>query len=664
MNPPPVATAPTPVPTTAPPDLDRLCVDAIRALSMDAVQEAGCGHPGMPMAMAPVAFTLFARVMRHDPRYPEWPDRDRFVLSAGHASMLLYSALHLSGYDLSLDDIRSFRQWGSRTAGHPERGHAPGIETTTGPLGQGFANGVGMAIAERFLRDRYGAEVCDHRVFALCSDGDLMEGISSESASLAGQLGLGRLVYVYDDNEITIDGPTSLSFSREDVDARFRAQGWHVEAVDDAEDLDALRAALDAAVAEEERPSLVRVRSTIAWPAPHARGTSASHGAALGDDEVRATKEEMGWDPDRTFFVPDEAYAAFGAGERGAAASGAWRERFAAWRAADPARAAEWDRAWAELPESGLAEALAMEWSEEKVATRAAGGKAMQTFAPYVPTMVGGSADLAGSVKTGLPDEERTIHFGVREHAMGAIVNGLALHGGIVRPYGSTFLVFSDYMRPAIRLSALMGLRVAWVFSHDSVGLGEDGPTHQPVEHLAALRAIPGLTVLRPADAAETAEAWRLILEELDGPAVLVLSRQGLPVLDRTRFGPAGGTACGAYVLADGDDAAIVATGSEVAVALEAREALAAEGVSARVVSMPSCELFEAQEPEYRDATLPPGLPTVSLEAATTFGWARFADVAVGVDRFGASAPGPEVLERYGITAAATASAVRDALSG
>ncbi len=663
MNPPPTALQ-APAQPTAPPDIDRLCVDAIRVLAMDGVEAANSGHPGMPMAMAPVAYTLFAHVMRHDPRDPDWPDRDRFVLSAGHASMLLYAALHLSGYDLPLDDLRRFRQWGSPTAGHPERGHAPGVETTTGPLGQGFANGVGMAMAERFLRERYGAEVCDHRVFALCSDGDLMEGVSSEAASLAGQLGLGRLVYVYDDNQITIDGPTSLSFSREDVDARFRAQGWHVEAVEDAEDLESLRAALTAAVAEEERPSLVRVRSTIAWPAPNARGTSGSHGAPLGEEEVRATKAAMGWDPDRSFFVPEAAYEAFGVAERGASASGAWRERFAAWRAADPARAAEWDRAWAELPESGLAEALAMEWEGEKIATRAAGGQAMKTFAPFVPTMVGGSADLAGSVKTALPDEERTVHFGVREHAMGGIVNGLALHGGIVRPYGSTFLVFSDYMRPAIRLSALMGLRVAWVFSHDSLGLGEDGPTHQPVEHLASLRAIPGLTVLRPADAAETAEAWRVILEELDGPAVLVLTRQGVPVLDRAgALAAAGGLARGAYVLAPGDDAAIVATGSEVALALAARDELAGEGIAARVVSMPSRELFEAQDGEYREATLPPGMPTVSIEAATTFGWDRYADRSVGVDRFGASAPGAEVLERYGVTAAAAAQAVRDLLA-
>jgi transketolase len=662
MNPPPTAVSAL-APTTAPPDLDRLCVDAIRVLAMDAVEAANSGHPGMPMAMAPVAYTLFARVMRHDPRDPDWPDRDRFVLSAGHASMLLYATLHLSGYDLPLDDLRRFRQWGSPTAGHPERGHAPGVETTTGPLGQGFANGVGMAMAERFLRERYGAEVCDHRVFALCSDGDLMEGVSSEAASLAGQLGLGRLVYVYDDNEITIDGPTSLSFSREDVDARFRAQGWHVQAVDDAEDLAALEEALEAAVAETDRPSLVRVRSTIAWPAPNARGTSGSHGAPLGEAEVGATKAAMGWDPDRVFFVPDEVYEAFGAVERGAAASAAWRERFGRWRAADPGRAAEWDRAWAELPESGLAEALAMEWEGERIATRAAGGQVMEAFAPFVPTMVGGSADLAGSVKTGLPGEERTVHFGVREHAMGGVVNGLALHGGILRPYGSTFLVFSDYMRPAIRLSALMGLRVAWVFSHDSLGLGEDGPTHQPVEHLAALRAIPGLTVLRPADAAETAEAWRVVLEELDGPAVLVLTRQGVPVLDRGRLAPAAALGCGGYVLAPGEDAAIVATGSEVALALAARDELAAGGIAARVVSMPSLELFEAQEAEYRAATLPPGMPTVSIEAATTFGWERYADASVGVDGFGASAPGAEVLERYGITAAAAAAAVRDLLS-
>jgi transketolase len=658
--------------------VDRLCIDTIRTLAMDAVERAKSGHPGMPMAMAPVAYLLFTRYLEHNPRDPAWPDRDRFVLSAGHGSMLLYSVLHLCGYDLSLDELGRFRQWGSLTPGHPERilgGHTtPGVETTTGPLGQGFANGVGMAMSERFLRERYGAEVMDHRVFAICSDGDLMEGVASEAASLAGHLGLGRLVYLYDDNHISIDGDTALSFDTEDVGARFRSYGWHVEAVEDANDLVALADAVDAAIAEEERPSLIRVRSTIAWPAPNAQGTAAAHGAPLGEAEVRATKEALGWDPDSEFRVPAEVYDAFGSCvARGQELQRAWEARLEDWRAEDPARAAEWERAWRGRVGQGLAGALPTFDPAEAgaLATRAAGSKAMQAFAPHVPTMLGGAADLAESTKTEFKGEPsfgreragRNVHFGVREHAMGAVVNGMALHGGIVKPYGSTFLIFSDYMRPAIRLSALMRLPVVWVFSHDSIGLGEDGPTHQPVEHYAALRAIPGLTVIRPADAAETAEAWRVALEDCDGPACLLLTRQAVPVLDRGRLAPASGLARGAYAIADTagpPDAVIAATGSEVALALEARDELGAEGIAARVVSMPSWELLDAQPHEYRASLFPAGVPVVGVEAGIALGWERFAERTVSVDRFGASAPGAEVLERLGITADAVTAAVRE----
>jgi transketolase len=655
-------------------EVDRLCIDTIRTLTMDAVERARSGHPGMPLAMAPTAYVIYTRYLRHNPRDPNWRDRDRFVLSAGHGSMLLYSVLHLSGYDLPLDELQRFRQWGSLTPGHPERilgGHqTPGVETTTGPLGQGFANGVGMAIAERFLRERYGAAVTDHRVFGICSDGDLMEGVASEAASLAGHLGLGRIVYLYDDNHISIDGDTALAFDTEDVGARFAAYGWHTEAVDDADDLAALSAAIEAAVADDERPSLIRVRSTIAWPAPNASGTPAAHGAPLGDTEVRATKHVLGWNPDREFHVPAEVYAAFGAcAARGEQLQREGAARLARWRTADPARAAEWERAWQGRPADGLADALPS-FDTSALATRAAGGEAMQAFAPYVPTMLGGSADLAESTKTVFTGEPsfnreragRNVHFGVREHAMGAIVNGMALHGGIVRPYGSTFLVFSDYMRPAIRLSALMRLPVVWVFTHDSIGLGEDGPTHQPVEHYAALRAIPGLTVIRPADAAETVEAWRFALEDAEGPVCLLLTRQGVPVLERDPAASPSGLARGAYVISDAGarcDVVLVATGSEVALALEAQAELAGDGAAARVVSMPSWELFERQPEEYRTSVFPPRVPVVAVEAGASFGWERHADRTVSVDRFGVSAPGPEVLRRLGVTCEAVTAAVR-----
>jgi transketolase len=649
-------------------DIDRLSVDTIRTLSMDAVQRANSGHPGLPMGMAPAAYVLFTRIMRHNPRDPQWPDRDRFVLSAGHGSMLLYSVLHLTGYDVSMEDIKAFRQWGSITPGHPERDRVhvtPGVEVTTGPLGQGFANGVGMAMAERFLRERYGKEVMDHFVYAIVSDGDLMEGISSEAASLAGHLGLGRIVYLYDDNDISLDGSTELSFSTEDTTKRFEAYGWHVREVHDANDLVALQAAIEEGRREDDRPSLIRVKSIIGYPSPHKQGTHKAHGAPLGEDEVRATKEVLGWDPDKHFFIPEGVYEAFNQVERGQAAQAEWQQRLDAWRAAHPDMATEWDAAWAGRPLPGLADALPR--FDDKIATRSAGAKVMAAIEDYVPTMIGGAADLSESTKTEFPKSDRftrakagrNVFFGVREHAMGGAVNGLAAHGGIVRPYGSTFLQFADYMRGAIRLSALTGLPVAWVYTHDSVGLGEDGPTHQPVEHLAALRAIPGLTVIRPADGNETSAAWRVILEDLEGPAVLALSRQDLPALSGDKAWD--GVGRGAYVLQDESDpqVVLVATGSEVQVAVGARELLAGDGVRARVVSMPSWELFGQQDEEYRASVLPPGLPKLSIEAGVSLGWSRWVDESLSIERFGASAPGGEVLERLGMNPQAAADSAR-----
>ncbi len=648
---------------------------------MDTVQQANSGHPGLPMGMAPAAYLLFQRIMRLNPRDPGWPDRDRFILSAGHGSALLYVMLHLSGYGVSLDDLRQFRQWGSITPGHPERDTVnvtPGVEITTGPLGQGFANGVGMALAERFLRERYGRDVQHHHVFSIVSDGDLMEGIASEAASLAGHLRLSRLVYLYDDNDISLDGPTSLSF-KEDVTGRFQAYGWHVEEVADVNDLAALEQAIDRAVREDERPSLVRVRSIIGYPSPNKQGTSGAHGAPLGEDEVRLTKEAMGLDPDLQFDVPADVAEHMSQVDRGAALQAEWESQFRAWRDRDPGLAAEWDAAWAGRALPGLSDALrpgGVSFSKDSLATRVAGKESMAAFAPFVPTMLGGAADLSSSTNTVFPGGEsahyterqagRNLFFGVREHAMGAAVNGMAAHGGIVRPYGSTFLQFADYMRGAIRLSALMELPVAWVFTHDSVGLGEDGPTHQPVEHIAALRAIPQLTVIRPADEHETAEAWRVVLEELEGPAAFALSRQGIPPLGRGAGGvaDASGLARGAYVLRDADDAraTVVGTGTEVGVAIAAADLLTADGIPTRVVSMPSWELFDAQDMEYQEQTIPVELVSVSIEAGITMGWERWVDSAVGIDRFGASAPGPEVLEKLGITAEAVAARVRELL--
>lgn len=664
---------------TAPGSIEKLAINTIRALAMDAVQRANSGHPGTPMALAPVAYTIYTKFLKHNPNNPAWPDRDRFILSAGHASMLLYSVLHLTGYDLSLEDIRDFRQWGSKTPGHPEYGHTPGVETTTGPLGQGFANGVGMAMAERFLAERYnrpGHEIVDHHVYALCSDGDLMEGVSQEAASLAGQLGLGKLIYVYDDNHITIDGSTEISFDREDKAMRFEAYGWHVQRVEDAEDLNAIEAALRAAKEETERPSLIILRSHIAYPAPNAVDTAAAHGAPLGEDEVRATKEIMGFDPDEHFHVPDEVYEHLDCRRRGAELEGEWNQRFSAWRAEFPGLAEDWDRAWSGKPADGFEQSLPRFDPAEtgNLATRKAGAKIMNAFKDHVPTMVGGAADLAESTGTAFEGEEifsarraaRNVAWGVREHAMGACVNGLALHGGIVKPYGSTFLVFSDYMRPAIRLSALMNLPVVWVFTHDSVGLGEDGPTHQPVEHYMALRAIPNLTVIRPADANETAAAWRLALEA-EGPVALLLTRQNVPVLDPEAARQA---LRGGYVYADPEDGepevVLIGTGSEVAVALAAQEILAERDVAARLVSMPSWEIFERQSEEYKATVLPPNVSRrVSVEAGVTLGWERYVGsegASIGIERFGASAPGERVLTELGITPERVAGAALELL--
>jgi transketolase len=671
-------------------DIQKLSIDTIRALAMDAVQKADSGHPGTAMALAPLGYTLYERFLNLNPADPHWPNRDRFVLSAGHACILQYALLHLTGFDLTLEDLQQFRQWGSRTPGHPERSHTPGIEVTTGPLGQGVSNAVGMAMAERFLGERFnrpGSEILDHHTYVIASDGDMMEGISQEAASIAGNFALGKLVVCYDENRITIDGTTSLSFDRENHTARMEAEGWHVQRVEDSEDLDALHAAIAAARDEVDRPSFIAIRSHIAYPAPHAIDTAKAHGSALGEDEVRATKQVMGFDPDRHFWVDARVYEHMSLRESGAERQRRWEDRFASWRERFPDLVADWDRSWAGRLREGWRESLPSFDAGEKLATRAAGQKAMAAFNDYAPTMIGGAADLVESTKTvfegageyGAVHTGRNVPFGIREHAMGAIVNGASAHGGIVKPYGSTFLIFSDYMRPAVRLSALMGLPVLWVWSHDSVGLGEDGPTHQPVEHYSALRAIPRLWVVRPADANETSFAWRLALEREDGPVALLLSRQAIPVLDRTEVAPAEGVARGAYVLWDSaggeapaapsseaasqPEVILISTGAEVGPTLQAGRALAEEGTLVRVVSMPCMELFEAQPDEYREQVLPRAVTArLAVEPGATMSWWKWVgeggDV-VGLDRFGASAPGTTVLEKLGFTAENIASRAR-----
>jgi transketolase len=658
------------------PERDTLNINTIRMLAVDAVQAAKSGHPGLPMGAAAMAYVLWTRFLRHNPANPAWPDRDRFVLSAGHGSMLLYALLHLTGYDLRLDDLRRFRQWESRTPGHPEHWMTPGVETTTGPLGQGFANAVGMAIAERWLAaqfNRPGHAIVDHWTYVLASDGDLMEGVASEAASLAGHLRLGRLICLYDDNDVSIDGSTDLAFT-EDVGRRFEAYGWQVQQVDDGNDLAAVEAALRAAKAEEARPSLIRVRTVIGFGSPGKQGTAKAHGEALGEPEVKATKQNLGWPVEPAFLVPPEAAETFHAAvPRGKAWEADWQARKAAYDAAYP------DDLYlsGKLPPGWDAGLPIFTPADAPIATRAASGKALQALAPTVTNLVGGSADLTPSNNTylpGIPDFQagspagRNLRFGVREHAMGSTSNGIALHGGL-RPYTGTFLVFSDYMRPAVRLAALMQIPVVFLFTHDSIGLGEDGPTHQPIEHLLALRAIPGLRVIRPADAVETAEAWRVALTHA-GPTCLVLTRQNVPVLDRSRAGGEG-VARGAYVLAEAPggrpDVLLIATGSEVWVALAAQELLQRDRIAARVVSMPSWELFEEQSAEYREAVLPAGVTArVAVEAGTPLGWHRYVGTAgeiVAMTRFGVSAPGTVVLERFGFTPENVAGRARGLLS-
>jgi transketolase len=668
--------------------LERLCINTIRTLSIDAVEKADSGHPGMPMGAATMAYVLWTRHLRHHPANPRWPDRDRFVLSAGHASMLLYSMLHLTGYDLTLDDIKQFRRWGSRTPGHPERGHTAGVEVTTGPLGQGFANAVGLAMAERWLAATFnlpGHDIVDHRTYVMASDGDLMEGVSAEAASLAGDLRLGRLIVLYDSNRVTLSATTDVTF-QEDVGARFAAYGWHVQHIDGL-DVDAVDTALTAARADDSRPSLIVARTHIGFGSPHKQDTFHAHGEPLGADEVRLTKQAYGWPDAPTFLIPEHALAEFRHSQsNGAALESAWRLRVVAHRDARPDLAGVFDRCIeGRLPDGWESALPVFTANDAAMATRDAGGKVLNALADVVPNLIGGSADLDPSTRTlmkGKGDFEssvseprdpspptqgkaggvwgyagRNVHFGIREHAMTAILTGLAHHGGVL-PFGATFLTFSDYMRPSIRLAALSGAHAIYVWTHDSIALGEDGPTHQPVEQLASLRAMPNIVILRPADATETVEAWRIAMQHTAGPVGLVLTRQALPVLDRETLQSASGVGKGAYVLTDPDvvpDVILIATGSEVSLALEAYRQLTRDGVRSRVVSMPSMELFEAQPQSYRDQVLPPQVRArVSIEAASPFGWDRYvgpAGAIISVNRFGASAPGPVVMQKFGFTA-------------
>ncbi len=659
-------------------NLAELSINTIRTLAMDAVQEAKSGHPGTPMALAPLAYALWTRVLRYDGARADWPDRDRFVLSCGHASMLLYAMLHLTGDDLDLDDIKAFRQWGSKTAGHPEFGHVRGVETTTGPLGQGFGNAVGMALAERALAARFnrpGHDIVDHRTWVIASDGDLMEGVCQEAASLAGHLGLGRLCVFYDDNRITIDGRTDASFT-EDVAKRFEAYGWHVVHVGLEDGVEGYVTAAEAARAEAARPTLVICRTIIGIGAPKKADTPAAHGAPLGVDEIAGAKRSYGWPEDARFLVPDEVRAHMReAGRRGAVNAKAWDDRFAAYKTTHPGLAAEFERAMRGEIDPAWAEALPSFEAGSAMATRQASGKVLDAIQDAVPELIGGSADLAGSNNTwmaraGTASRDdysgRNVHYGIREHGMGSIMNGLALHGG-VRPFGGTFLVFADYMRPAIRMAALMGLNVVYVFTHDSIGVGEDGPTHQPIEQVASLRAIPGLRVIRPADGAETAEAWRQALER-KGPTALVLTRQKVPELVHEGAASASGLAGGAYALREGGldpDLCLMATGSEVALALEAADRLASDDLDVRVVSFPCWELLETQDDATQSALLGGDTVRVAVEAGTSFGWTRWVGRSGGfvtIDHFGASAPGDRLMEEYGFTPENVARVAREAL--
>jgi transketolase len=667
-----------------PSDFDHLCINTIRFLSIDAVQKANSGHPGMPMGAAPMAYILWGRFLNHNPANPSWFNRDRFVLSAGHASMLLYSLLHLTGYDLPMDEIKRFRQWQSKTPGHPERGHTPGVEITTGPLGQGFGNGVGMAVAEAHLAARYnrpGFDVIDHFTYGIVSDGDLMEGVAAEAASLAGHLRLGKLIYFYDDNRITLAATTDLTFT-EDRAQRFAAYGWHVQTVTDGNDLEAIHGALDAAKSTADKPSLIIVRTHIGFGSPHKQDTFEAHGSPLGEDEVRLTKENMGWPTEPKFFIPEDALRHFRqALQRGKEAELTWDAMLSAYARRYPDLAEELRRAIkGRLPEDWDANFPPFPADPKGMSSRVASGKVMNAIAPRLPLLVGGSADLNPSTLTALngmgnfessemqpADRQGTVggewgyagrnfHFGIREHAMASALNGIAAHGGLI-PFGATFFTFSDYLRPSLRLAALMGLHVIHVFTHDSIALGEDGPTHQPVEHLAALRAVPNLLVIRPGDANETAVAWQVALESA-GPVALILSRQNIPTLDRNRYAPAEGLRRGAYVVAHTaggkPDLILIATGSELHLALAAQDELAKQDIHASVVSMPSWELFDKQPQEYRDSVLPPLVTKrLAIEAGSTLGWHRYVgdggDI-LGVDRFGTSAPGEIVLREYGFT--------------
>jgi len=671
----------TELPTNADP-ADDLCINTIRTLSMDAVQKAKSGHPGAPMGMAAAAYVLWTRHMKHNPRNPGWIDRDRFILSAGHASMLLYSLLYLTGYDLSLDEIINFRQWGSKTPGHPEYKCTPGVETTTGPLGQGFANAVGLAMAEQHLSacyNRPGHPVIDHFTYVMCGDGDLMEGIASEAASLAGHLGLSKLICLYDDNKISIEGSTDLAFT-EDVAMRFKAYDWHVLLVEDGNSVDEISEAIEAAKKETTKPSIIRIRTHIAFGSPNKQDTAGAHGSPLGDDEIQLTKKNLKWPESKPFHVPEETLKIYRACvEKGEAAEAEWQKGFEGYRKNFPDEAdalanavggklpGDWDSGIPDFSDTGA------------IATRAASGKVLNAVAEKFPGLIGGSADLAPSNNTIIESSRdfqkesydgRNIRFGVRELAMTGILSGIALHKGL-RPYGGTFLTFSDYMRPSIRLAALMQLPVIYIFTHDSIGVGEDGPTHQPIEHLASLRAIPGLTVIRPADATETVEAWRHTISSISGPVALILSRQNLSVIDRNRYTPADHLKKGAYILADTDkspDVILIATGSEVEIALEAKEILVQKGVSARVVSMPSWELFEAESQDYKNSVLPPEVTVrIAIETAAPMGWERYVGTenpVIGINGFGASAPAGILMEKYGFTVEHVVDKVLETLDG
>ncbi len=650
--------------------LEELCINTIRCLSADAVQKANSGHPGMPMGAAPMAFSLWTQFLNHNPQDPHWPNRDRFILSAGHGCMLLYSLLHLTGYDVSMEDIKNFRQFGSITAGHPEYGLTPGVEITTGPLGQGFANGVGFAIAQKYLAARYnrpGFDLFDYRIYAICSDGDLMEGISSEAASMAGHMKLGNIIYLYDDNHISIEGETELTFT-ESTNKRFEAFGWHVQMVEDGNDTKAIKKAIDAAISETNAPSIIHIRTHIAFGSPNKVDTAGSHGSPLGDEEVALTKKNLGWDPDKKFYIPDEVLDYYRkAVDAGKEMQQKWEKLYTDYKAKYPELAEEYENAKAgKLPEGWQKKLPVFSEDDGPIATRKASEKVINAVAPLMPNLIGGSADLAPSTNTLIKESKafspgnygnRNFHFGVREHAMGAVLNGMNVTEGI-RAYGATFLIFSDYMRPPIRLAAIMKILPIYVFTHDSIGLGEDGTTHQPIEQLMSLRAIPNLITIRPADANETVHAWRVALEQKSGPVALILTRQNLPVIDlsRTTNDP-DQLEKGAYILRDSDgtpDIILIASGSEVKVALEAQETLEKEDIAARVVSMPSWELFEKQEAAYKAKVFPETVKKrIAIEAGATMGWYKYITdegAVIGIDRFGESAPGDELMEEFGFT--------------